>query len=85
MPSNPALVALAAALAFAAQAEESVARQGVNVSWGDHIVIFRKTARLDTPEKIRAAMPLWKRHLGGRHLFWRVSGITLERDFVRAS
>jgi len=46
-------------------------------------MIYQKTARLDTPEKIRTAMGLWKEHLRARHIFWRVSGITLERDFVR--
>ena len=84
---NRTLVACLAALVLlptrgpAAPAPENACR----VSWGDHIVIFQKTARLDTPEKIRAAVPLWRKNLDARHLFWRVSGISLERDYVRYS
>lgn len=76
-----------AALSAATRAEDAKPRlgNGVNVSWGDHIMIFNKTARLDTPEKIRTAMALWKKHLDAKHIFWRVSSITLERDYVRHS
>ena len=86
--STLALILLSMAGSTAA-AGGSVAAQGtgnaVNVSWGDHIVVFKNAARLDTPEKIRDAMPLWKNRMQAGHIFWRVSGIALERDFVRHS
>lgn len=79
------LLSVALAVGLNALGSETVppGGNGVNVSWGDHIMIYEKTARLDTPEKIRTAMGLWKKHLGAGHIFWRVSGITLERDYVR--
>lgn len=78
-------VFLTAGLLTTAHAAEPTAggSNGVNVSWGDHIVVFKNAARLDTPEKIRDAMPLWKNRMKAGHIFWRVSGITLERDYVR--
>jgi hypothetical protein len=78
-------VLLTVGLLTTAHAAEPTAggSNGVNVSWGDHVVVFKNAARLDTPEKIRDAMPLWKKRMKAGHIFWRVSGISLERDFVR--
>ena len=80
-------VLLAVGLLATARASEPSASaiNGVNVSWGDHVMVFKNAARLDTPEKISGAMPLWKKRTRAGHVFWRVSGISLERDFVRHS
>jgi hypothetical protein len=49
------------------------AENAVNVSWGDHIVVFDGPAKLDTPEKIGAAMDDWKRLTDATTVYWRVS------------
>ncbi len=54
----------------------------LNVSWGDHIMVGRGLAKLDTPARIRDAMKHWKRCAGVRRIFWRVSAVMLERDFL---
>ncbi|NOY82287.1 MAG: family 10 glycosylhydrolase [Kiritimatiellaeota bacterium] len=54
----------------------------LNVSWGDHIMVGHGLAELDTPEKIRTAMARWKEVLNVRRIFWRVSAVALERDYV---
>jgi len=71
----PVIVTLTAATAAGADF-------ALNVSWGDHIMVCRGTARLDTPEKIRRAMRYWKEEIGVTDVFWRVSALFLEEDFV---
>ncbi len=68
--------------AFAGGAGRGISETALNVSWGDHIVVGHDLAKLDTAEKIRLAMKRWKQVAGVRHVFWRVSAIALERDFV---
>jgi len=71
------IVVLGGSLAVPAMAENLV-----RVSWGDHIVVGRGIAKLDTPDKIRTAVRRWKRLPGVRGIIWRVSAVALKRDFV---
>ena len=36
----------------------------VSVSWGDHLSFGEGDGRLDTPEKLRRRMPVWRDELG---------------------
>jgi hypothetical protein len=51
----------------------SAQQNAVNVSWGDHIVVSEGLGKLDTRERIGAAMDEWKRLAGADTIYWRVS------------
>ena len=44
----------------------------VSVSWGDHLSFGEGDGRLDTPEKLRRRMPVWREELGAGALHWRM-------------
>ena len=44
----------------------------VSVSWGDHLSFGDGEGRLDTPEKLRRRMPVWRDELGAGSLHWRM-------------
>lgn len=43
----------------------------VSVSWGDHLSFGEGDGRLDTPDKLRRRLPVWRDELGARALHWR--------------
>jgi len=44
----------------------------VSVSWGDHLSFGEGDGRLDTPEKLRRRLLVWRDELGARSLHWRM-------------
>ncbi len=44
----------------------------VSVSWGDHLSFGEGDGRLDTPEKLRRRLPVWRDELGAGALHWRM-------------
>ncbi len=61
-------------IALVAIAQPTVAAEnGLNVSWGDHIVVYDGIGKLDTEEKIAAAMDDWKRLADSPTIYWRAS------------
>ena len=56
----------------------------INVSWGDHIVIFEGEGRLDTDEKIGRAIKRWREEFGIRHVYWRISFKIIHTYMIRA-
>ena len=44
----------------------------VSVSWGDHLSFGEGDGRLDTPEKLRRRLPVWRDELGAGSLHWRM-------------
>ncbi|MBT3377230.1 MAG: family 10 glycosylhydrolase [Lentisphaerae bacterium] len=53
----------------------------LNVSWGDHIVVSKGAARLDSPEHIHESLARW-RELGSiTTVYWRISSWVLDRYF----
>jgi hypothetical protein len=44
----------------------------VSVSWGDHLSFGEGDGRLDTPEKLRRRLAVWRDELGARALHWRM-------------
>lgn len=44
----------------------------VSISWGDHLSFGEGDGRLDTPEKLRRRLPVWRDELGAGSLHWRM-------------
>ena len=44
----------------------------VSVSWGDHLSFGEGDGRLDTPEKLRRRLAVWRDELGATALHWRM-------------
>jgi hypothetical protein len=44
----------------------------VSVSWGDHLSFGEGDGRLDTSEKLRRRLPVWRDELGAGALHWRM-------------
>jgi hypothetical protein len=44
----------------------------VSISWGDHLSFGEGDGRLDTPEKLRRRLPVWRADFGAGALHWRM-------------
>jgi len=44
----------------------------VSVSWGDHLSFGEGDGRLDTPEKLRRRLSVWRDELGAGAVHWRM-------------
>jgi len=51
----------------------------LNVSWGDHIVVSKGAARLDSPEHIRESLSMWRDLGGAKAVYWRISSWAIDR------
>ena len=70
--------------AMVSHAEEPKKFNAINVSWGDHIVVFNDLGKLDTEEKIATAIRQWKEQFGVRHIYWRISSKIIQKYMIRA-
>lgn len=75
------MLALACLAALAAPAAGQ-GGNGINVSWGDHIVIFQGDGKLDTPERIEKAVEDWHTRRNVTEVYWRVSDWFIDRYAV---
>lgn len=53
----------------------------LNVSWGDHIVVSKGAARLDSPEHIRESLSMWRDLGGATTVYWRISSWAIHRYY----
>ncbi len=75
-------VVILACLCFFGAGHAAPAGTAVYVSWGDHIVTQSGTAKLDTPERIEAAVEEWKTRFGASEIYWRMSDAFIDRYAV---
>src|SRR5688572_32892310 len=45
----------------------------VSVSWSDHLSFGEREGRLDTPEKLKRRLLVWRDELGAGALHWRMT------------
>jgi len=79
-----AVLSAASLLILGCEIAEPRKFNSVHVSWGDHIVVFSGSARLDTESKIADAMRCWRDDFNIRHIYWRVSHKIIREYMKRA-
>ncbi|NOZ20366.1 MAG: hypothetical protein GXP25_04675 [Planctomycetes bacterium] len=84
MPRLTTFLLIGVLLAMTGAADGGDKFNAINVSWGDHIVVFKGLGKLDTEEKIAEAMRQWKEQFGVRHVYWRISSKIIAKYMIRA-
>jgi hypothetical protein len=57
----------------------------VSVSWGDHLSFGDGDGRLDTPEKVKRRLPVWRDELGAGALHWRMLRSRIRGTYAAAA